>query len=80
MSTINRTFSLPEDVDHDLHLFVKPRCMSHFVAESIRENLQKKRDQLAKEYTESNTDEGQIEAMKDWECTISDGLGKDNEW
>lgn len=80
MRTINRTFSLPEDVDRDLHLFIKPRRMSHFVAESIRKNLEKRRESLAKEYADANKDEGQVEAMNDWACTTSDGLGEDNDW
>jgi hypothetical protein len=80
MSTVNRTFSIPVDVDRDLHLFVKHRSMSHFVSESIKKNLKEKRESLAKEYASANKDAGQIEASKDWACTISDGLGEDNDW
>jgi hypothetical protein len=54
--------------------------MSHFVTESIRESLKKKSEQLAKEYAEANKDTGQRDTQKDWESTISDGLGVDNDW
>lgn len=80
MSTVNRTFSLPADVDRDLHRLIKRRSMSHFVAESLRKGLKEKNKELLKEYALANEDEGQKEASKDWEPTISDGLGVDNDW
>ena len=37
----------------------------------------KKNKELLKEYALANEDEGQKEVSKDWETTISDGLGVD---
>jgi hypothetical protein len=80
MSTINRTFSIPLDVDGDLHALVKRRNMSRFVADSLRKSLKELSNDLRDEYRMANKDEGQREAEKDWESTIPDGLGKNNDW
>lgn len=80
MTTINRTFSIPFDLDRDLHRLVKKRGMSHFVSAALRKSLEEKKKALAQAYAMSNEDEGQDEAQKDWSVTISDGLGVDNEW
>ena len=80
MRTVNRTYSIARDVDHDLHVLVGKRNISRFVSESVRMRLDTLGDKLAKQYAEANEDEAQIEAMKDWECTIADGLGEDNDW
>lgn len=80
MRTVNRTFSIPVDLDRDLHLLIKKRSMSHFVSEAIRSGLKEKGDSLRNEYAMANKDEGQKEASKDWEVAIVDGLGEDNDW
>ena len=80
MGTVNRTYSMPIDVDRDLHVLVKPRNISRFVAESVKQRLARLSDKLSKEYAAANKDAGQKEAMKDWESTISDGLEAGNDW
>jgi hypothetical protein len=75
--TVNQTFSLPIDISKDLHLYIKPREMSRFVSELIREGLEDKKENLRKAYKAASADEGQLEAMQDWEGTVGDGL---NEW
>ncbi len=80
MRTVNRTYSMPIDLDHDLRLLVGRRHISGFVAESVRKNLAKLSDKLAKEYTEASEDEDRKEVIKEWECTTADGLGEDNAW
>ena len=80
MHMINRTYSIPKDVDKALHLLVKKRGMSHFVTEAIRKELEVKENSLLEAYAMANEDTGQKEAAKDWECTISDGLNENNDW
>ena len=80
MSTVNRTFSIPFDIDRDLHRLVKKRGMSHFVSDALRKSLEERRNSLKKAYAMSNEDEGQNEAYKDWSITMADGLEVDNEW
>ena len=77
-NTINQTFSIPVDLSQDLHTYVKQREMSRFVFEAIRKEIEAKKEELQAAYAEANEDEGQKEALKDFESTVSDGL--DNEW
>ncbi len=78
---INQTFSLPADVSKDLHVYVRRREMSQFVSDAIRKELEYKKEELKKEYLAANEDEGQREAIADWESTVGDGLGSDlDEW
>lgn len=74
---INQTFSIPLDVSRELHTYVKRREMSQFVSDAIRKELASKKEDLRKAYLEARNDEGQLEAMRDWEKTISDGS---DEW
>lgn len=73
----NQTFSLPIAVSRDLHFLVKTRERSHFVADAISEKLEAKKQELRDAYIAMNKDSGQIEAMKEWESTLSDGI---DEW
>lgn len=75
--TINQTFSLPVDISQELHAYVKRREMSKFVTEAIKKELESKKQDLRQAYLMANEDEGQIEAIKDWECTLGDGS---DEW
>ncbi len=73
----NQTFSLPITVSKDLNFLVKPRERSHFVADAINEKLEAKKQDLRDAYIAMNKDPGQIEAMKEWENTVADGI---DEW
>jgi metal-responsive CopG/Arc/MetJ family transcriptional regulator len=73
----NQTFSLPITVSKDLHFLVKARERSHFVADAISEKLEAKKQELRDAYIAMNKDPGQIEAMKEWENTVADGI---DEW
>jgi len=73
----NQTFSLPVTVSRDLHFLVKTRERSHFVADAISEKLEAKKQELRDAYIAMNKDHGQIEAMKEWENTLADGI---DEW
>lgn len=70
--TINQTFSLPADVSQELHAYVKRREMSRFVADAIRKELEAKKEELRKAYQMANDDEGQLEAINEWEGSIGD--------
>ena len=74
---VNQTFSIPIEISAELHMYVKPGEMSLFVSDAIQKELQATKDQLRKEYAMGAEDEGQQEAMKDWEPTVGDGL---DEW
>lgn len=73
----NQTFSLPLEISRDLNFLVKTRERSHFVADAISEKLEKKKQELRDAYTSMNKDPGQIEAIKEWENTLADGI---DEW
>ena len=75
---VNQTFSLPAEISKELHTYVKHREMSGFVSEAIRKELEFKKAELRKSYKSANKDKGQIEAMKDWESTISDGIDEED--
>jgi hypothetical protein len=77
LKTVNQTFSLPLEVSTELHVYIKRREMSRFVADAIRKELESKKAELREAYLSANQDEGQMEAMKDWESTLEDGL---DEW
>jgi len=74
---INQTFSIPSDISQDLHTYVKRREMSQFVSAAIRKELEHRKEELRKAYFSSLKDEGQEEAMTDWESTTGDGA---DEW
>jgi len=70
----NQTFSLPVTISKDLKFLVKTRERSHFVADAISEKLEAKKQELREAYISMNKDSGQIEAMKEWENTLADGI------
>jgi len=74
---INQTFSIPSDVSLELHTYVKRREMSQFVSNAIRKELEFKKEELRKAYLAANQDEGQQEAMDEWESTVGDAT---DEW
>lgn len=75
--TVNQTFSLPQDVMKDLHTYIKPRERSRFVSQVLRSGLEAKKNELRQSYIDANNDEGQNEAIVDWEGTLADGT---DEW
>ncbi len=75
--TVNQTFSLPVDLLHDLHIYIKPRERSRFVSELLRHGLEAKKRALRQSYIDANEDAGQNEALTDWEATVADGR---DEW
>ena len=47
--------------------------MNQFVSDAICKELELKKEELKKAYTAANKDDGQREAMVEWESTIGDG-------
>ena len=72
-----QTFSIPSDVSKELHTYVKKREMSRFVSDAIRKELASRKEELRKAYISANKDQGQKEAVAEWETTIGDGS---DEW
>lgn len=50
---------------------------SLLITDAISEKLEKKKQELREAYIVMNKDPGQIEAMKEWENTLADGV---DEW
>lgn len=67
---VNLTFSIPTQVSQDLHIYVKQREMNEFVSESLIKELKLKKDELRQCYVQANEDQGQLEALQDWEHII----------
>jgi len=59
-------------VCRDLHMFVKRREMSRFVADAVKQKLEVKKNDLREAYLAANEDEGQQEVLQDWEVTLSE--------
>ncbi len=47
---------------------------TRFIADAISEKLEAKKRELHEAYVSMNQDPGQVEAMKDWENTLADGI------
>jgi len=72
--TVNRTFSLPTEVAHELHVYIKHREMSHFVSEAIKKELAAKKNELKAAYIAMSQDKNQLETMQEWDGTVADGF------
>lgn len=73
MSTIRLNISLPDTIVQELNKEVEARQRSRFIAEAVKEMLQKKRDtRLAMEYQEAADEVRRIN--QDLEGALSDGL------
>ncbi len=75
--TVNQTFSIPREIVHELHVYVKRREMSRFVSEAIRKELEAKREELKQAYIAMSKDKDQNTVIKEWEGTVADGV---EEW
>lgn len=75
--TVNQTFSLPIELVTELHKTIKNMERSAYVAELLREGLEKKKDELRRDYIAMAKDKEQDEVMQDWEGTIGDGISEE---
>jgi metal-responsive CopG/Arc/MetJ family transcriptional regulator len=75
--TTNQTFSLPIELVDELHKTIKNMERSAYMAELLREGLEKKKDEIRQEYIAMGKDSEQDEIMKDWEGTIGDGISEE---
>jgi metal-responsive CopG/Arc/MetJ family transcriptional regulator len=75
--TINQTFSLPVELVEDFHKTVKNMERSAYIAELLRQGLEKKKEELRQEYIAMGKDKEQDEVMQDWEGTIGDGISEE---
>ena len=75
--TINQTFSLPIELVEELHKAIKNMERSAYIAELLREGLEKKKEVLRQEYIAMGKDKEQDEVMEDWEGTVGDGISEE---
>lgn len=76
-TTVNQTFSLPVELVEELHHYIKNMERSAFVAELIRQAIEKKKEELRQDYIAMGKDREQDELMKEWEGTTGDGIGEE---
>ncbi|NGX62102.1 MAG: hypothetical protein K940chlam9_01596 [Chlamydiae bacterium] len=77
--TVNQTFSIPAEIAHELHVYIKRREMSLFVSEAIRKELELRKNELKEAYIAMSEDEEQSAMLKEWEGTVADGI-EEEEW
>lgn len=75
--TVNQTFSLPIGLVEELHKTIKNMERSAYIAELLKEGLEKKKEALRQEYMAMGKEEQQDEVMKDWEGTVGDGISEE---
>ncbi len=61
----------------ELHKSIKNMERSAYVAELIRQGLEKHKEKLRQDYIAMGKDNEQDEVMKDWEGTIGDGINEE---
>jgi hypothetical protein len=75
------TISIPQNVKHDLYLYVKARARSRFITEAVVEKLKAKKMSLEEQYKLAAKDEERNREFKQWEDSmIGDGLNETNDW
>lgn len=75
------TISMPVKLCKELHVFIKKRGISHFIAEAVAKELQQRKLSLEEQYRLAAQDEQMNREFKEWEeGTIGDGLDETNGW
>lgn len=75
------TISIPQNVKHDLFLYVESRGISRFITEAVVEKLKKRKLSLEEQYKLAAKDEERNLEFKEWENEmIGDGLNETNDW
>lgn len=64
--TSNVTFSIPEDVNIQLHAFVEKRGLSKFVTKAIEKALKEEKANLRAAYKDAENDPELKEIIDDW--------------
>lgn len=66
MKNVNVTFSIPKELNAQLHANIGKRGLSRFVVEAIQKALYEKRQTLRQAYIEARDDPDRIETINDW--------------
>lgn len=80
MRNVPITLTLPEGIVRDLHLYITPRQISKFVAQMVKEGLESKKEQLAREFREANEDEDRKSEIELWDSLSGEGLDETNDY
>jgi metal-responsive CopG/Arc/MetJ family transcriptional regulator len=67
------TYTLPEEVLHELNTFVEQRQRSRFVCEAIRIALEIKKQKLEEAYEAAASDKKRLAEIKEWSNTEVEG-------
>ena len=73
MGSVNVTFSIPEELNALLHVTVKRRELSRFVAEAILYAIEHKQNALKSAYDAANKDPDREEVLNDWDSIENEG-------
>lgn len=77
MQTQRINITLPNDLIRDLRTSIPSRGRSKFIAEAVKEELEKKRN-LKRDLIKSLKANSKLykKVMKEWDSTVADGLSK----
>lgn len=67
------TYTIPNEVLHELNTFVEQRHRSHFVAEAIRLALEVKKKKLEEAYKSAAADKTRAHEIEEWSSTEIEG-------
>ncbi len=73
MKSHKATYSLPEEILHDLNAFVEQRQRSQFVAAAIRYALDLEKKKLEEAYKDASSDKERLKEIEDWNTTEIEG-------
>lgn len=74
------TISMPAHLYKELHVFVKKRGISSFIAQAVSKELQKRKLSLEEQYRLAAADDQLNRAFGEWEGTVGDGIDETNKW
>ena len=80
MKSVPITLTLPDHLVRDLHLYISRRQISKYIAQLIEQNLNEKKENLAKEFREANSDEERNREIELWDTLEEDGLNETNSY
>lgn len=73
MSTHKATYTLPEEVLHELNTYVEQRQRSRFVSEAIRRALDIEKKKLEDAYRSAAADRSRLDEIEEWSSTEIEG-------
>ena len=74
------TISMPVTLCKELHIFVKKRGISSFIAKAVAKELKKRKLSLEAQYRLAASDDQLNRECAEWDGTAGDGLDETNKW